>query len=89
MAEGEGGGSGGPPESTKGTTILILGILGLFCFICGIIAFVMGNKERKEIAEGRVAPDPKVTVGWVLGLISIILFVIGLAINILTMVAAS
>jgi hypothetical protein len=37
-------------DHPQGTTILILGILGLVvCQICGIVAWVMGNKAIKEI----------------------------------------
>lgn len=84
MANGEGGGA---PESTKGTTILILGIVGMVvCAPLGIVALVMGGRERKEIAAGRVAPDPKVDIGWVLGIIGTIftvLLVLGILMGII------
>ncbi|MDH4241328.1 MAG: DUF4190 domain-containing protein, partial [Phycisphaerae bacterium] len=41
----------------RGTLILILGILSLVCcFICGIVAWVMGNGDLKEMAAGRMDP---------------------------------
>ncbi len=76
MTNGEVGG-GGPPESTKAVAILILGILGIVvCAPLGIVALVMGGKERKEIAAGRVAPNPMVTVGWALGIVGTIFTVL-------------
>jgi hypothetical protein len=42
----------------RGTLILILGILSIVCcFICGIIAWVMANKDLKEMAAGRMDPS--------------------------------
>ncbi len=39
----------------RGVLILILGILGIVCcFICGIIAWVMGNNDLREIDAGRI-----------------------------------
>ena len=41
----------------RGTTVLVLGILGLVvCPICGIIAWVMGNKDLAEMAAGPDGP---------------------------------
>ena len=42
----------------RGGLILALGILGLVCcFICGIIAWVMGSNDLKEMAAGRMDPS--------------------------------
>lgn len=61
-----------PAEPPQATTILVLGILGLFFAIPGPFALVMGNRARREIAEGRYAPSSSVTIGWVLGIIATI-----------------
>ncbi len=42
-----------PLTPHRGTLILVLGILGIVCcFICGIVAWVMGNKDLKQMAAG-------------------------------------
>lgn len=44
-------------RSHRGVLILVLGILSIVCcFICGIIAWVMGNNDLKEMAAGRMDP---------------------------------
>ncbi|WP_232549150.1 DUF4190 domain-containing protein [Propioniciclava soli] len=58
------------PEHPQATTILILGIVGLFVAVTGPFAWVMGNKARREVAAGQFAPSTSLTVGWVLGIIS-------------------
>ncbi len=58
------------PEHPQGTTILVLGILGLFFAVTGPFALVMGNRARKDIAAGQYAQSTSVTIGWVLGIIT-------------------
>ena len=42
----------------RGGAVLALGILGLVvCFICGIIAWVMGKNDLREIDAGRMDPS--------------------------------
>lgn len=42
----------------RGTMILVLGILGLVvCVICGIVAWVMGNADIREMEAGRMDPS--------------------------------
>ncbi len=42
-----------PLNPHRGGVVLALGILGLVvCFICGIIAWIMGNNDLKEMAAG-------------------------------------
>jgi hypothetical protein len=73
----------------RGTLILVLGILGLIlCPILGIVAWVMGNGDLKEIAAGTMDPAGKdlTKIGKILGIIGTVwlaLIVIGF---ILTMV---
>lgn len=77
----------GGPEHPQATTILILGIVGLFVAITGPFAWIMGNKARKEIAAGQYAPSTSLTVGWVLGIISTIYLVVMVVAVVLAVVA--
>lgn len=82
-----GGGYGAPPpmsgggqiEHPKGTTILILGILGLVCCSpLGIVAFVMGNTALKEIDAnpGMYSNRQIVFIGKILGIVAMVLLVL-------------
>lgn len=66
-----------PPsgQSPNGTTILVLGIIGFFCFVTGIIAWIMGNKEIKLYPN-----DSNVKAGRICGIISTILAAVGIVI---------
>jgi hypothetical protein len=85
----------GPQYSTqqtlrphRGGLILALGILGLVCcFICGIIAWVMGNSDLKEMAAGRMDPSGQglTQAGKICGMVSVILQIVGLVIWLLFM----
>ena len=85
----------GPQYSTqqtlrphRGGIILALGILGLVCcFICGIIAWVMGSNDLKEMAAGRMDPSGQgmTNAGKICGMVSVILQVVGLVIWLLFM----
>ena len=47
-----------PLRPHRGGVVLALGILGLVvCFILGIIAWVMGNKDLREIDAGTMDPS--------------------------------
>ncbi len=80
----------GPQYSTqqtlrphRGGMILALGILGLVCcFICGIIAWVMGSNDLKEMAAGRmdISGQGLTQAGKICGMISVILQIIGFVI---------
>lgn len=72
-----------PQPHPQGTTVLVLGILGLVvCFIAGIVAVVMGNKALKEIDANPAAYNNRqnVVIGRILGIIGIVLQVLGLVI---------
>ena len=76
-----------PVAPHRGTLILVLGIIGIVCcFICGIIAWVMGNNDLKEIDAGRMDPTGRglTQAGKICGMIGVILWIIGLAIQLLT-----
>ena len=63
-------------EPHRGTTILVLGILGfVVCPICGIVAWVMGNADLKKIAAGQMDPEGlgNTKAGRICGIISTIL----------------
>ena len=65
----------------RGTLILVLGILGLVvCGPLGIAAWIMGNGDLREMAEGRMDPAGQgmTQAGKICGIIGIVLNVIGL-----------
>jgi len=65
----------------RGTLVLVLGILGLVCcFICGIIAWVMGNSDLKEMDAGEMDPEGRgiTQAGKICGIVSVALQAIGL-----------
>ena len=75
----------------RGTLVLVLGILGLVCcFICGIIAWVLANKDIKEMDEGIMDPEGRgiTQAGKICGIVSIALQAVGLLIWIGTMLLA-
>jgi hypothetical protein len=81
-----GGGGFGPQQHPKGTTILVLGIVGLLC--CGplgIVAIVMGSTARKEMAANPGVTYTNaglITAGWILGIVATVLWAIFLVIRV-------
>ena len=70
---------GGQAEHPQGTTILVLGIVGLVCCgIAAVVAWIMGNKAQQEIDAGQYAPTTGVRVGRILGMVGTILTALGL-----------
>ena len=70
-------------EDSQATTVLVLGILSLvLCQILGPIAWVMGNNELAGIDAGVRPPQNRGTAqaGRILGIISTVLFNIGIAV---------
>ena len=70
----------------RGTLILVLGILGIMiCLVCGIIAWIMGNADLKEMDAGRMDPSGRgmTQAGKILGMVSCILAAVGLVLGIL------
>jgi hypothetical protein len=88
-------GAVGPQPHPQGTTVLVLGILGLVvCFIVGIFGLVMGNRVLKEIDANPGAYNNRqnVVIGRVLSIIGIAwqgLFTIGYIIFFIALVASS
>lgn len=65
----------------RGTTVLVLGILSIVvCPICGIFAWIMGNKDLAAIAAGQMDPEGlgNTKAGRICGIIGTILGIIGI-----------
>ncbi|MEU1985077.1 DUF4190 domain-containing protein [Nocardia sp. NPDC019395] len=71
-------GYGPPQDHPQATTILVLGIVSLFCALCGPFAWVMGKKALNEIdaSGGAVGGRSNVMVGYVLGIITSVLMIL-------------
>lgn len=70
---------GMPLKPHRGTAVLVLGILGLVvCVICGIIAWVMGNSDLREMQAGTMDPSGQglTKAGKICGMISVILNIV-------------
>jgi hypothetical protein len=67
-----------PREHPQGTTVLVLGILGLMVGLCGPAAWWMGNKALREIRSSGVvyANEQQIVVGRILGIAASILLMI-------------
>jgi hypothetical protein len=73
----------------RGPVILVLGILGLvMCFILGIIAWVMGNADLREMDAGTMDPSGRglTSAGKICGMIGTILAAVGVGIYVLLFV---
>lgn len=60
----------------RGSVILVLGILGIvLCFICGIFAWVMGNRDLRAIDAGLMDPAGRgmTNAGKICGMVGTIL----------------
>ena len=80
--------AGLPLKPHRGVVVLVLGILGIVvCFICGIIAWVMGNGDLREMAAGTMDPSGRgmTQAGKICGMISVILAIVGICIWLLIM----
>jgi hypothetical protein len=63
----------------RGSAVLVLGILGLVvCVICGIIAWVMGNNDLREMAAGTMDASGRglTQAGKICGMISVLLMLV-------------
>src|SRR4030095_3656072 len=70
-------------KSHRGTLILVLGILGLvICGPLGIVAWVMGSTDLKEIDAGRMDPTGRglTQAGWIVGIVATVLFLISVVV---------
>jgi len=67
----------------RGTAVLVLGILGLVvCVICGIIAWVMGKNDLREMDAGIMDPSGRgiTNAGRICGMVSVILACVSLVV---------
>jgi len=69
-----------PQPHPRGTTVLVLGILGFFVTVCAPFAWYIGSKALKEIqASGaRYSNEDQIRVGRIFGMIITILAIVGL-----------
>lgn len=72
-------GLGGPQPHPRGTTVLVLGILGLAC--CGLlapIAWVLGASADSDVKQypGRYSNAGQVKAGKILGIVGTVLLVV-------------
>ena len=72
----------------RGVLILVLGILGIVCcFITGIIAWVMGNNDLREIDAGKMDPTGRglTQAGKICGMVGVILAIVGIVIQLIAL----
>ncbi len=65
-----------PLNPHRGGVVLALGILGLVvCFICGIIAWIMGKNDLREMDSGRMDPSGRglTQAGRICGMVGVII----------------
>jgi len=70
----------------RGVLILVFGILSIVCcFIFGIIAWVMGNGDLREMSMGRMDPSGRglTQAGKICGIIGIVLIILQIVAGIL------
>jgi hypothetical protein len=73
----------------RATLILVLGVLSLIiCAPLGIVAWLLGNSDLKEIAAGTMDPAGKdlTNIGRILGMIASALLILGVIAFILMMI---
>jgi uncharacterized membrane protein YjgN (DUF898 family) len=76
-------------EHPKAQTVFILSIVGIFVAICSPIAWYMGVQAKKEIAaSGQYAFAGNLKTGTLIGKIFTILWIIGIVLYIIAMIAA-
>jgi hypothetical protein len=76
MSQFGAGTPGGGLKPHRGTLILVLGILGiLVCVVCGIVAWVLGNADLKEMDAGTMDPTGRgmTQAGKIMGIIGVAL----------------
>ena len=78
--------SGQPLNPHRGVLILILGILSIVCcFILGIVAWVMGNNDLREMAAGRMDPSGRglTQAGKICGIIGVAIQIVFIVLQLL------
>jgi hypothetical protein len=80
----------GGGDHPQGTTILVLGILGLVvCSPLGIAAWVMGKKALAEATAMGASNASTIKVGYILGIIATCLMILGLVIGVFVVIGAA
>ncbi|MFM7210444.1 MAG: DUF4190 domain-containing protein [Actinomycetota bacterium] len=71
-------GGGNTSENSNGTVALVCGILSFFVcpIILSIVAIIYGKKGMASAAAGRADNGGQAKAGYIMGIISIILFVV-------------
>jgi hypothetical protein len=75
-----------PFRPHRGAVVLVLGILGIaVCFICGIIAWVMGKNDLRQMDVGIMDPSGRglTQAGKICGMVSVIIVIAIFAIYLL------
>jgi hypothetical protein len=78
------------PDHPQGTTVLVLGIIGIFFTICAPIAWYLGSKALKEIRASGIsyANEQNIVIGRILGIVFTILAIVALVITIIFVIIA-
>lgn len=77
------------PDHPSSTVVLVLGLIGMFLFpLTAPFAWVMGSKARAEMKAypGRWGSSATLTVGWVLGIITSVLWLVMIGVMILAVI---
>jgi hypothetical protein len=77
---------GQPMRPHRGVLVLVFGILGLVCcMIFGIVAWVMGSSDLREMDAGRMDPSGRglTQAGKICGIISVVLLIVTTVLGIL------
>lgn len=80
-----------PLKAHRGGAVLALGILGLVvCFILGVIAWVMGNNDLREMDVGVMDPAGRsmTQAGRICGIVSVVFALVPLCIGLLALLVA-
>jgi len=81
--------AGQPIRPHRGVLVLVFGIVGIVCcLIFGIIAWVMGSSDLREMDAGRMDPSGRglTQAGKICGIISVIWAIAGTLIWIIIMI---
>ena len=71
--------SGGGRAPDNGSTILVLGILGLMvCQPLGVVAWIQGNSYLQRCREIGVEPDGQAVAGRICGIVATVLMALSL-----------
>ncbi len=82
------GPAGAPPQNGMGTAALVMGILQFFCLgiVGSILAIVFGKIGMKKADQGLATNRGNAKAGFVLGIIGLALFAVGIVIYLIAFV---